>query len=42
MTEQESFFHHLEKIEKKVAAMEKKMNQSLAANKEKKSNQLHG
>ena len=29
MSEQESFLRHMEKIDKKVATMEKKMNQSL-------------
>jgi hypothetical protein len=42
MRDQESFFRHLDKIEKKVAAMEKKMNQALQANKEKRQNHLDG
>ena len=36
MSDQESFFRHYDQIEKKVAAMEKKFNQTLQANKEKK------
>lgn len=40
MSEQESFLRHMEKIDKKVATMEKKMNQSLQANKDKKQGHL--
>lgn len=38
MNEQETFIRHQEKIEKKVAAMEKKMNKTLQENKEKREN----
>ena len=38
MNEQENFIRHQEKIEKKVAAMEKKMNKTLQENKEKREN----
>ena len=40
MADQESFFRHLDKIEKKVAAMEKKMQKTLESKKDKQNSHL--